>query len=284
MKTTLDNVKKFNMSNKSRMIGSLLDNPKTIQEKLRWLNIYDIPWSDEYSMPLKSVCTDKLIMKKYIQNILGEDVSVPTLFVYNNINEIEWDKLPNKFIIKCNHDSGSTIVCKDKSKFDKANCILKLNKWMSMDFAFRNGFESHYHWIDRKIIVEELLEDENQKDSLYDYKFWCFNGEPKFFTINDGHGHGNINHYKMDKSPYKEIERVDIKPDYSKNYKIPYNFDLMVKYSKKLSKLFKFVRVDFYEVNNKVYLGELTFTPGACVFNYKNPEDNILVGDMLKIN
>ena len=284
MKTTLDNVKKFNMSNKSRMIGSLLDNPKTIQEKLRWLNIYDIPWSDDYSMPLKSVCTDKLLMKKYIQNFLGEDISVPTLFVYNNINEIEWDKLPNKFIIKCNHDSGSTIVCKDKSKFDKANCILKLNKWMSMDFAFRNGFESHYHWIDRKIIVEELLEDENQKDSLYDYKFWCFNGEPKFFTINDGHGHGNINHYKMDKSPYKEIERVDIKPDYSKNYKIPYNFDLMVKYSKKLSKLFKFVRVDFYEVNNKVYLGELTFTPGACVFNYKNPEDNILVGDMLKIN
>ena len=284
MKTTLDDVKKFNISNKSRMIGSLLDNPKTIQEKLRWLNIYDIPWSADYSMPLKSVCTDKLLMKKYIQNILGEDISVPTLFVYNNINEIEWDKLPNKFIIKCNHDSGSTIVCKDKSKFDKANCILKLNKWMSMDFAFRNGFESHYHWIDRKIIVEELLEDENQKDSLYDYKFWCFNGEPKFFTINDGHGHGNINHYKMDKSPYKEIERVDIKPDYSKNYKIPYNFDLMVKYSKILSNAFKFVRVDFYEVNNKVYLGELTFTPGACVFNYKNPEDNILVGDMLKIN
>ena len=88
----------------------------------------------------------------------------------------------------------------------------------------------------------------------------------------------------MDKSPYKEIERVDIKPDYSKNYKIPYNFDLMVKYSKILSNAFKFVRVDFYEVNNKVYLGELTFTPGACVFNYKNPEDNILVGDMLKIN
>lgn len=279
MKTTLDDVKKFNMSNKSRMNGSLLDNPKTIQEKLRWLNIYDIPWSDEYSMPLKSVCTDKLIMKKYIQNILGEDISVPTLFVYNNINEIEWDKLPNNFIIKCNHDSGSTIVCKDKSKFDKANCILKLNKRLSIDYTFRSGFESHYHWIDRKIIVEELLEDENQKESLYDYKFWCFNGEPKLYTINDGHGHGDIMYYKMDDSEYNLYNIHN-----NSKYKKPNNFNLMVDYSKKLSKLFKFVRVDFYEVNNKVYLGELTFTPGACVFNYKNPEDNILVGDMLKIN
>lgn len=279
MKTTLDDVKIFNMSNKSRMIGSLLDNPKTIQEKLRWLNIYDILWSDDYSMPLKSVCTDKLLMKKYIQNILGEDISVPTLFVYNNINEIEWDKLPNKFIIKCNHDSGSTIVCKDKSKFDKANCVLKLNKWLSTDFTFRNGFESHYHWIDRKIIVEELLEDENQKESLYDYKFWCFNGEPKLYTINDGHGHGDIMYYKMDDSEYNLYNISN-----NSKYKKPNNFNLMVEYSKKLSKLFKFVRVDFYEVNNKVYLGELTFTPGACVFNYKNPEDNILVGDMLKIN
>lgn len=279
MKTTLDGVKKFNMSNKSRMIGSLLDNPKTIQEKLRWLNIYDIPWSNDYSMPLKSVCTDKLLMKKYIQNILGEDISVPTLFVYNNINEIEWDKLPNKFIIKCNHDSGSTIVCKDKSKFDKANCILKLNKWISTDFTFRNGFESHYHWIDRKIIVEQLLEDEKQKESLYDYKFWCFNGEPKLYTINDGHGHGDIMYYKMDDSEYNLYNIHN-----NSKYKKPNNFNLMVEYSKKLSKLFKFVMVDFYEVNNKVYLGELTFTPGACVFNYKNPEDNILVGDMLKIN
>ena len=278
-----NDVLNFNIANKNKMWGGYIDNPKTIQEKLRWLNIYDIPWSNEYDMPLKSVCTDKLLMKKYIQNILGEDISVPTLFVYNNTKEIEWDKLPNKFIIKCNHDSGSTIVCKDKSKFDKANCVLKLNKWMSMDFAFRNGFESHYHWIDRKIIVEELLEDEKQKESLMDYKFWCFNGEPKFFTINDGHGHGNMNYYKMDKTLYPEIERTDMKFDYSKIFKIPNNFDLMVEYSKNLSEPFKFVRVDFYEVNNKVYLGELTFTPGVCAFKYKNPQSSIKIGNLLKL-
>lgn len=284
MKTALDDVKKFNMSNKSRMNGSLLDNPKTIQEKLRWLNIYDIPWSDEYSMPLKSVCTDKLLMKKYIQNILGEDISVPTLFVYNNINEIEWDKLPNKFIIKCNHDSGSTIVCKDKSKFDKANCILKLNKWLSIDFTFRNGFESHYHWIDRKIIVEELLEDEKH-NILKDYKFICINGNPIYCQVLSDRFTPNFhcNYYDMNFN-FVNISRIDIKNNPNLLDKKPLNYNLMIEYSKKLSKLFKFVRVDFYEVNNKVYLGELTFTPGACVFNYKNPEDNILVGDMLKIN
>lgn len=114
--------------------------------------------------------------------------------------------------------------------------------------------------------------------SLHDYKFWCFNGEPKMYTINDGHGHGDIMYYRMDDSIWN-LYQVPVNPDYKK----PLNFSQMVEYAKLLSEPFKFVRVDFYEINNTVYLGELTFTPGAYHFKYKDPADNLKVGDLLEI-
>lgn len=114
--------------------------------------------------------------------------------------------------------------------------------------------------------------------SLHDYKFWCFNGEPKLYTINDGNGHGDIMYYRMDGSEWNLYNAK-----HHNDYKRPVNFSQMVDYARLLSKRFKFVRVDFYEINNKVYLGELTFTPGACVFKYHNPEDNINVGNLLEL-
>ena len=114
-----------------------------------------------------------------------------------------WIELPNKFVIKANHDSGSTIICNNKNDINvRQKIISKLEKSINTDFTFVNGFESHYYWIDRKIIVEELLTDNNQKNSLYDYKFWCFNGQPKLYTINDGNGHGDIMYYRMDDTEY----------------------------------------------------------------------------------
>ena len=276
---TPDIVKIFNDKNKSKMVGSLKNEPITLQEKLRWLNIYDIPWSQQYNKPLKSICADKLLMKEYCKNVLDCDISIPTIKVYNNVNEIKWNELPNKFVIKANHDSGSTIICNNKNDINvRQKIINKLEKSINTDFTFVNGFESHYYWINRKIIVEELLTDNNQKNSLYDYKFWCFNGEPKLYTINDGNGHGDIMYYRMDDTEYNlyGIKR-------NQTYKKPKNFELMVEYSKKLASAFKFVRVDFYEVNDKVYIGELTFTPGAMVFHYKNYDDEKYIGEFLKI-
>lgn len=281
---TQNDVKKFNIDNISRLWRPLKDNPKTIQEKIIWLNIYDIPWSDEYNMPLKSLCTDKILMKEYVYNILGENIAPSTLFVYNNTNEIEWDKLPSKFVIKCNHDCGSVVICRDKSNFNKEKCILKLNKYMSIDPTFNIGFESHYHWINRKILIEELLEDA-QHNILKDYKFICINGNPIYCQVLSDRFTPTFhcNYYDMDFN-FVNISRIDIKNNPNLLDKKPNNFDLMIKYSKILSSTFKFVRVDFYEVNNKVYLGELTFTPAGGLFKYKNPEDDILVGDMLKLN
>lgn len=246
-----------------------LDAPETIQEKLMWLNIYDAD-------PLKSNCADKLKVKDYARNVLGVDIAVPTIAEWDNAADIDFSLLPDRFVLKCNHGSGMNIIIRDKSQLNEQDARSRLNAWMNDDFSMRNGFESHYHWIERKVFAEELLGDGT--GNLKDYKFWCFNGEPKFWTINDGNGHGDIMYYYMDGSEWNPYQ-VKNHDDYIK----PKTFDTMVEYSCKLSKPFKFVRVDFYEINENPLLGEMTFTPGAFQFKYKKHEDEIYAGNLLKL-
>ncbi len=277
-----DAVLDFNLKFGRRAVMLIPEKPQTIQEKLMWLNIYEVPWSEQYDKPLKSVCADKLLVKEYAKAKLGVDIGVKTLHVYNRAQDIVWTDLPDKFIIKVNHNSGGTIICRDKSQLDTKNCAKLLEKWMKEDFTFRNGFESHYHWIDRLILVEELLEDENQKESLIDYKFWCFNGKPEFYTINSNHGHGAINHYNLNGTLLK-FSRKDYPMDAKKLWPMPRHLDKMIEYSTRLSDEFNFVRVDFYEVNGKVFLGEMTFVPGAADFCYMDEKDNYRIGQLLSI-
>ena len=153
---------------------------------------------------------------------------------------------------------------------------------MNDDFAFRNGFESHYHWIERKIFAEEYIENAN--NDTPDYKFECFNGIPKMMQLIADRSNSNkrLNYYDMNGNK-TFMYRVDFKSDYSIDDPFPKQFELMKEYASILSKDFKYVRVDFYEINGRIYLGELTFTPVAFVFKYKNLDDNIKIGDMLKI-
>ena len=251
-----------------------LDNPKTIQDKINWMKLYD-------STPLKTRCADKIQIHDYCKEKIGVDLCIPILHIYNKVEDIKWNELPNRFVMKCNHGSGMNIIVKDKSKLNIQEAEKKLRRFMADDFAFHVGYEMHYHDIPHKIFVEEYKEDENQKDSLYDYKFWCFNGEPKFMTISDGFGHGNMSFYDMNFNK-SDLSRTDFTP-IKKEMNKPKNFDLMVEYSKKLSEDFKFVRVDFYEVSGQLYLGELTFTPGAGFFKYRNREDDKRLGNWIKL-
>lgn len=253
-----------------------LKKPKTIQDKIAWLNIYD-------TNPLKTKCADKILLRDYCKEILGEDLCISILKIYNSSDEIDFNELPNQFVIKCNHGSGMNIIVKDKSKLNANKTRQQLDLWMKCDFSLKNGFEAHYHDIKHKIFIEEYKTDAEQIGSLFDYKFWCFNGEPKFYTINEGHGHGPIIHYTMSQKK-SSLERTDYKVPPSLNYKQPLNFNEMVDLSKKLSEPFKFVRVDFYEINGRVYLGEMTFTPGACGFKYKHRNDDIRIGNLLDIH
>lgn len=242
-----------------------LDKPVTIQDKLAWLNIYDCN-------SLKTKCADKIKIHDYCKDKLGKDICVPILKTYDKVTDIKWDELPNQFVIKCNHGSGMNIICKDKKRLNIQQCIQNLTRWMNDDFAFRNGFEAHYHDIPHKILVEKMIGG----GDLIDYKFWCFNGEPKLYTINDGQGHGNIIYYDMNDNLQNFYGVKNIS-----DYKKPHHFDVMLYLSKRLSEDFHFVRVDFYEVDGEIYLGELTFTPGECGFKYQKREDEIKVGNLL---
>lgn len=261
---------------KARSIGYNLnlDNPVTIQDKLNWLKLYD-------STPLKTKCADKIRVHEYCKEKIGEDLCIPILHIYNKVEDIKWDELPDRFVIKCNHGSGMNIIVKDKSKLNIPDAERKLKRFMADDFAFHVGYEMHYHDIPHKIFVEEYKEDENQKDSLYDYKFWCFNGEPKFFTVSDGFGHGNMTFFNMDFTK-SELSRTDFTP-IRKDIVRPKTYNLMVEYAKILSGDFKFVRVDFYEIGGKLYLGELTFIPGCGFFKYRKSEDNVRIGNFLRL-
>lgn len=248
-----------------------LKDPKTIQDKLAWLAIYDVD-------PLKTKCADKFLLHEYCKDTLGVDICVPIIKSYDRVQDIDLDKLPKKFVIKCNHGSGMNVIVLDKNEIDPGALGALLQKWMKTNFALQNGFEPQYNDIPRKIIVEKYMTD-GHKDSLHDYKFWCFNGEPKLYTINSGNGHGDIMYYKMTGTPWN-LYGV---PEHSE-YQKPKNFNEMKKFAKKLAAPFKFVRIDFYEIKGVTYLGEMTFTPGACVFKYKNPEDEIKVGNFLKLD
>lgn len=247
-----------------------LDDPKTIQDKLMWLNIYEPD-------TLKTFCADKIKLHEYCKDVLGKDICIPIIKTYDDVSQIDLDELPKKFVIKCNHGSGMNAIVHDKDAINGPALASMLNKWMNTNFALQNGFEAHYNDIPRKIFVEEYMED-GHGDSLHDYKFWCFNGEPKFYTINGGNGHGDIMYYKMNGAEWN-LYGVPHHDEYQK----PKKFAEMKKFAKLLAAPFKFVRVDFYEINGQTYLGEMTFTPGACVFKYKDPADSIKIGKMLKL-
>ena len=128
-----------------------LDNPKTIQDKINWMKLYD-------STPLKTRCADKIQVHEYCKEKIGEDLCIPILRVYNKVEDIKWDELPNQFVIKCNHGSGMNIIVKDKTKLNIPEAEAKLRWFMKDDFAFHVGYEMHYHDIPHKIFVEEYKE------------------------------------------------------------------------------------------------------------------------------
>lgn len=278
MAYTIDTTKYINKMKdacKRNGVNINLISPQTIQDKLAWLNIYE-------TNPLKVRCADKVLVHDYVKEVLGEDICIPILKVYDNTKQINWDELPNRFVLKCNHGSGMNMIITDKSNLDKGAAISKLNKWMADDFSMRNGFEAHYHDIQRKVFAEQYMND-GHKD-LIDYKFLCFNGEPTYVQVIGGRNEKSrhLNYYDMNFN-FADISRIDFPNNKNIHDEKPKNFQVMKEYAKKLACNFNFVRVDFYEIDGRVYLGELTFTPGAFFFKYVNPADNLKMGNLLTL-
>ena len=251
-----------------------LDNPKTFNEKLQWLKLYDR--NSQYTEMV-----DKYQVKKYIADLIGEGYIIPTLGIYDKFDEIDFDKLPNQFVLKCTHDSGSTVICRDKNYFDYKLARKKIEKALKRNF-FYGGREWPYKYIKPRIIVEKYMESEDGK-GLLDYKFMCFNGKVKcYFVCLDR------NNQKGLKVDFYDIEwnKLPFARHYP-NSKIivpkPKNYDLMIELAEKLSKEIPFVRVDFYEIDEKIYFGELTFYPGSGYEEFTPEKYDRVLGDMLEL-
>ncbi len=257
-------------------IGKKLDlkNPNTFNEKLQWLKLYD-------RNPDYTKMVDKYEAKKYISNLIGEEYIIPTLGVYNNFDEIDFDKLPNEFVMKCTHDSGGNIICKDKTKLDFKVVREKIERCLKRNY-YNVGREWPYKNVKPRIIVEKYMEDKAQEE-LKDYKFMSFNGKVKCsFVCSDRYGEDGlkVDFYDLEwnKMPFQRHY-----PNSKENIQKPKNYELMIQLAEKLSNGIPFVRVDFYEINGKVYFGELTFFPGSGFEEFTPEKYDRILGDMLEL-
>ena len=205
-----------------------LDSPRTFNEKLQWLKIHDR--KDVYT-----TMVDKYEAKKYVANIIGEEYIIPTYGIYDRFDSINFDKLPNQFVIKCTHDSGGLVICRDKSLFNKQKAKKLINKHLRKNYYWRCR-EWPYKNVKPRIIIEKYMEDDSNR-TMKDYKFFCFNGNAKLMYLSEGledHSTAGISFYDMD---FNEAEfwRADYKK-FDKKPKKPFNFEKMKEIAKVLSK------------------------------------------------
>lgn len=246
----------YNYLEYKRQFGLLksIKNPKTFSQKIYYLR-------DKYNENhLATQVSDKLEVRKYVESLGLGHILNELIAVYDSAEEINFESLPDQFVMKTNHASGTNIIVKDKSRIDEKAILKKLDKWLKKNYAFSSG-ELQYLNIKPKIIVEKYLEDiKSPNEDLIDYKFWCINGEPIFLYLRI-----------IDKSVLEGFKLIGFDMEFKKsNYLFdtvdqkllkPKSFDEMKIYAAKLSRDFKFARVDFYDINNKVIFGEITLTP-----------------------
>lgn len=225
-----------------------LENPVTYQEKLNWLKLH-------YHTPLLTQCVDKYEVKKYVGNIIGNEYIVPTLGCWNQFDDIDFSTLPDRFVLKCTHDSASYIIVKDKNKFNINSARKKLEKCLKKSYYYQHREWPYLNCVHR-IIAEPFL-DQGDQGPLLDYKFFCFDGEPKFMYISaDTSDEARTDFFDMD------FVRLDMRmkdPNSDSYPPKPLKFEEMKTLARMLSKSFVHVRVDFYIIKNQVFFGELTF-------------------------
>ena len=263
-------------------MGKPLDwnNLQTWTEKMQWLKLYD-------STPLKTRLADKYLVRQWVAEKIGQEYLIPLYGVWDNFDEIDFDMLPNQFVLKCNHGSGMNIICRDKNNFDFEDARQKLTAWLTVDYGMR-AFEPHYCNIKRKIIAEKFMTDKDNP-GLKDYKFWGFDGKV-FYCAYESRDPANplSENFPMDFFDMEwnrtEIERYD----HPRNMKVehfpkPKNFELMKKLAAELCKGFAHVRVDFYEIEDKVYFGEMTFTPAGGNIKFKSEGTDEHLGSLMTL-
>ena len=254
------------------------NNPRTFCEKLQWLKIYN-------KDPKYTMMVDKYRVKDYVSKLIGKEHVIPTYGVWDSPDSINWDLLPQKFVLKTTHAGGSAgvVICKEYKKFDRKEAILKLKQSFMTD-SYAISKEWPYKNVQRKIIAEQLLESTINGNEILDYKWYCFNGEPKYCqVIKDRTTRETIDFFDVN---WRHQEFIGLNPNVSNADVVPQKPELLnvqLSIARKLSRDLPFSRIDLYEVDGKVYFGEITFFPLSGMGKFVPDKYNILIGNMLDL-
>ena len=253
-----------------------LSNPKTFNEKLQWLKLYD-------RSPLYTTMVDKYEVKNYVANIIGDNYIIPTLGVWKQFDDIDFDTLPEQFVLKCTHDSGGMVICKDKSLFDKKAAKCKIERCLKHNYYYGMR-EWPYKNVVPRIIAEKYMSDGHR--GLRDYKFFNFNQDTKFMYISEGlenHKTARISFFNLE-GKLMPFNRSDFK-GFDSDIVLPQGFNEMKNLSDKLAKEINntFVRTDFYLINGHPYFSEITFFPCGGMLPFSPIEWDKKLGDWLTL-
>ena len=292
-----------------------LDEPKRFNDKIQYLKLYD-------RKPLYTTLSDKVSAKDFAAGILGPEAIIPTLGVYDRVGDIPWESLPSSFVLKCTHDSGGLVICRDKAaltndaaldrsaasdlsaaldrpaasdlsaapdreaSFDRDAACAKLEACLKRRFFYQSR-EWCYKDIKPRILCEPLMGDERQKDSLIDYKFFCFNSKPRFMYISSGledHSTARISFADLEGRPLP-FRRSDYRP-FEGQLPLPQNLPALVDAASRLAAAVPapFLRVDLYEIGGKPYFSEFTFYPNGGYLPFDPPEWDEKIGEMLNLH
>ena len=222
---------------------------QTYTEKMQWAKLYD-------KNPLKATLTDKYLVREWVEKTIGGEYLIPLLGVWDNFEDIDFSELPDRFVLKTNHGSGTNLIVKDKSKLNLKRAKRMFDDWMNIDYAYNSNFEMHYTDIKPKIIAEKYME--TSTGELPDYKFLCFGGKPYYCWVDCGRFTNHTrNVYDLD---WKLQSWSQCHPINEVIIEKPAKFETMVMLAQKLSEGLSHVRVDFYNIDGNIYFGEMTFT------------------------
>lgn len=254
-----------------------LSNPRTYNEKVQWSKVFD-------STPIKTRLADKYLVRDWVEERIGSEYLIPLLGTWDSFDEIDFDSLPDRFVLKCNHGCAYNLIVKDKSKLNMEDARRKITMWMGENFAFKAGLELHYSAIPHKIIAEEFIENVGSGDGdLYDYKFWCFDGKVKYIQFLSGRNTNGLKmaFYDLD---WKKQEFVYSFPLDTKDMPRPENLDEMIAVAEKLAAGFNHVRVDLYRMDDgKLYFGEMTFTSASGNCSWQPAEWDLKMGELMPL-
>ena len=251
-------------------------NPKTFNQKLQWLKLYN-------RRPEYTTMVDKYEAKKYVAGIIGEECIIPTLGVWDRFEDIDFDTLPEQFVLKCTHDSGGLIIVRDKSKLDK-----KAARKMFRMALGRNHYSVNREWpyknVKPRIIAEKYMVDESGYD-LKDYKFFCFDGKVKLCMIERDRAKGRNGHAVdfFDRNFEHQNITVDGYPNATQAYEKPTNYDELIAIAEKLATDIPHIRVDLYNINSRCYFGELTFFQASGSIQFSPPEWDKVLGGWIEL-